>query len=279
MKLCYLPVEFCLHFESPAYADVYPPFIMRSLLGCNLRKMCCVAHTNECSECMYNRTCAYSTIFETIISGENNILPGTVRASHPFAITDNTRLDSKKRVLSDYRLTITLMGHTIEYLPYIYAAIARAGKGGMFKSRTPFEVTDIKVGGQSILLDPENIQTDVPIMEFNSDSFTGEKRGDVLVELITPMRFKIGGKYASDFSADEFFTCISRRMKNLCTMYGESDDKSFLERSEIEISMVNKNLRWNDYRHYSGRQKTAMELGGVTGTFTLRGNFSKNNIN
>lgn len=37
---------------------------------------------------------------------------------------------------------------------------------------------------------------------------------------------------------------------------------------------TDRNLHWTDSTHYSARQKTAMELGGLTGTFKLAGRFS-----
>lgn len=57
MKLKYLPVRIFLEFESTARPDVYPVFVLRSMLGKNLRQMNCIARQNECATCMFSRSC------------------------------------------------------------------------------------------------------------------------------------------------------------------------------------------------------------------------------
>jgi hypothetical protein len=87
MKLKYLPINFTIKFSDFVHIDVNPLFIMRSMIGKNLRSMCCISKRSICAECMYNKTCAYAFLFETILLQENSLLPGTNRASHPFSIT------------------------------------------------------------------------------------------------------------------------------------------------------------------------------------------------
>ena len=67
MQVQYLPVSFFLKFEQSVFADTNPIFILRSMMGKNLRSMCCISKKSTCPECLYNRTCAYSYLFETIL--------------------------------------------------------------------------------------------------------------------------------------------------------------------------------------------------------------------
>ena len=118
MTLTYLPVTFRLKFADSTIADTHPLFVLRSMLGKELRSMCCVSRTSACPECMYNRICAYSFLFETILPQDNAVVPGRNRASQPFAFTRAAHVTG--RSLQDYEFTMTLFGKAQDYLPYIY---------------------------------------------------------------------------------------------------------------------------------------------------------------
>ena len=267
ISLDYVPVKFKLNFMNNIDTRKEPPFafVLRSVLGYNLRSMCCIAHGSECASCQYNQTCAYAFIFETILPLSNKIKPGTNRASHPFIFSNSKPEQSE--------FTITLLGRAIDYLPYIYAAFVRAGKYGLFKSRTQYSIEDLLISEKSILIDEQNIDMNFDRFEW---SISGIKTNpaEILVELKTPLRFKTKGKYISDFTADDFMMCLYRRMKTVCMLYGNFDDATDYIPQQDKIKIVERNLHWQDYTHYSSRQKSAMELGGVTGTFKLIGQFS-----
>lgn len=272
MLLSYLPVHFHLRFDNPVLADTPPLFVLRSLLGMQLRSMSCMSHQPKCPDCMYKGACAYAFLFETILPQQNDIVPGRDRASHPFAFTQGDL--SVGTNMSEYDFTMTLFGQAIDYLPYIYAAIVRAGKSGIFKSRTCFSVTDVVVDGKSVLIDESNIDTDFErkLFSFSSDGLE-ESRGEVLVELKSPLRFKTGGKYSPEFSASDFFSALYRRAATLFKMYGTEDFKAErLLESCVEISR--RDIRWKKLDHYSVRQKKLVILSGSIGTFSLSGTFS-----
>ena len=273
MTLLYQQFDFTIKFLEPAKVDVNPLFILRSMLGKNLRSMCCISKQSTCSECMYNKTCAYTFLFETILQQENSLLPGTNRASHPFALS--TKKIQRENPLADFNFTITLFGKAVEYLPYIYAAVVRSGKDGLFKSRTQFEVADVSIDGKSILINENQIDTSIPSKEWFFDFNNNDKtQGEILVELKSPLRFKTNGKYSLDFTASDFMKCLYRRAKTLCMLYGTWEDElNNYEPTEC-ISIEGKNLRWLDFNHYSARQKKGMELGGAFGSLKLSGEFS-----
>ncbi|MBE6350783.1 MAG: CRISPR system precrRNA processing endoribonuclease RAMP protein Cas6 [Spirochaetaceae bacterium] len=273
MTLSYQQFDFTLKFQSPAKVDVEPLFILRSMLGKNLRSMCCISKQSTCPECMYNKTCAYAYIFETILLQENSLLPGTNRASHPFALS--TKRNQRETTLTEYNFTITLFGKAIEYLPYIYAAVVRSGKDGLFRDRTEFEVADVSIDGKSILINENQIDTSIPSKEWSFDFNNNDKtQGEILVELKSPLRFKTNGKYSLDFTASEFMKCLYRRAKTLCMLYGTWEDEFNHYEPTDGMLIEGKNLRWLDFNHYSARQKRGMELGGAFGSFKLSGAFS-----
>ncbi len=273
MRLEFVPVDFRLQFLSPAQVDANPLFVLRSMMGKHLRSMCCISRNSKCCECMYHKTCAYAFLFETILSQENTILPGTDRASHPFSLSK--RQFQRENPIAGYDFTITLFGKAAEYLPYIYAAFVRSGKEGIFKSRMPFVVEDVQVGGNGILIEENKLSTDYEKYEWTFDSRVlkdGAQPRDVFVELKSPLRFKFGGKYGTDFAASDFMGCLFRRAKTMCSLYGDFGDEKYSPTADLEIT--ERNVRWVNFRHYSARQKTQMELGGAVGHLKLSGCFT-----
>lgn len=273
MHVKFVPVDFKLNFSCPANVDANPLFVLRSMMGKNLRSMCCIARNTKCIECMYNKSCAYAFLFETIMPQENTILPGTDRASHPFALSK--KQFQRENPIVNYDFTITLFGKAIEYLPYIYAAFVRSGKDGLFKGRTPFVVEDVRVADNSILIEENKLSTDYEICEwfFDVQESKDEKQAmEIFVELRSPLRFKYGGKYGTDFTAADFMNCLFRRTKTMCSLYGDFGDEKYTSTKNLQIA--EKNLRWVNYRHYSARQKSQMELGGATGNLKIYGYFT-----
>lgn len=273
MNLQYQQFDFTIKFSEPAFVDVEPLFILRSMLGKNLRSMCCISKQSTCSECIYNKTCAYAFLFETIMLQENSLLPGTNRASHPYSFS--TKKNQRENTLTEYNFTVTLFGKAIEYFPYIYAAVVRSGKDGLFRDRTEFEVEDVSIDGKNILISENQIDTSIPSKEWTFDFNNNDKtQGEILVELKSPLRFKTNGKYTLDFTASEFMKCLYRRAKTLCMLYGTWEDEFNHYEPTEGMSIEGKNLRWLDFNHYSARQKRGMELGGAFGSFKLSGEFS-----
>ena len=271
MTLTYLPVHFFLRFAQPVTADTPPLFVLRSVLGKNLRAIGCIAPQNTCPDCMYNRTCAYAFLFETVLPAENSAMPGRDRASHPFVFTGGDV--STGKTFSSFDFTITLAGQAVEYLPYIHAAFVRAGQEGLFKERTPFKVTKVSAGAEDLLQQPGLQTASGQAKNWHLDEKLAERTGEILVELKSPLRFKYGGAYGIDFSAQDFFRCLYRRARTLCLLYGSADNLPVYTPGDA-FQIAERRLVWQDYCHYSARQKKSMNLGGVLGSFKLRGSFT-----
>lgn len=308
MQLRFIEVQFNLKFSTSVFADTNPLFILRSMLGKNLRSMCCISkRSNSCADCQFCRSCAYAFLFETILPQENSALPGRNRASHPFSLSSKNQFKNYKNPLDEYHFAITLFGKAADYLPYIYAAFVRSGQNGLFKSRTQFRIENVFINGKNILLDENHLDLDFATDEWKcgfadcchvgqsktshnreilrsaqndkicaqNDKICTQNDSEILVNLKSPLRFKVQGKYTADFSAEDFMNCIFRRAKTLCFLYGEisEEEKNLWKISADGIEITERNLRWEDERHYSSRQKTAMDLGGVSGTFKMEGKF------
>lgn len=63
MYLSYIKIEFNIKFIKSCIDDVNLLFILRSMLGKNLRSMCCISKRSVCAECQFCRTCVYAFLF------------------------------------------------------------------------------------------------------------------------------------------------------------------------------------------------------------------------
>lgn len=168
MKLSFLQFEFNLEFIEPAIVDTNPLFVLRGMLGKNLRSMCCISRKSACGECLYSKTCVYSYIFETILPSDNSVLPGRNKGCHPYSLSVKNR--ERKNPITEYSFVLTLFGKSVEYLPYIYAAFVRAGNDGIFKSRTQFRIKSVVSGGRNILIDENHLDMEVEMQVWGSGS-------------------------------------------------------------------------------------------------------------
>ncbi|HOV63618.1 MAG TPA: CRISPR system precrRNA processing endoribonuclease RAMP protein Cas6 [Spirochaetia bacterium] len=272
MGIHYRVVEFQLSFSSEIDFAVHPIFILRSVLGKELHHLVCLFRERQCRNCSLKYTCAYSWLFETPIQKTTDILPGRDRASHPFFLATNITIGEAAK---DIRLHITLVGKAIEYLPYLYYALIRAGKSGVFKERVTFAIEDVKVKGTSIIDGDESIDTSFGIETWQSG--TNDNRGEeeeIRIQLITPLRMKLDGRYRSEFSYLDFMNALVRRCRILSSLYGDPEEID-LHTTEIEQPRITeRNLTWQDLYYYSSRQGERLKLGGLVGDFSVRGRFS-----
>ena len=154
MGIRYQNVDFLLTFNEPISFFSFPTFVFHSILGKELRRLCCLFPKRVCRECSLRMTCAYSWMFETPLDKDNTALPGRNKGTHPYVMffKPGEVRNTKYGVLS-----VTLIGKASEYLPYIYFSLKKAGTIGVFKKRTKFSIDDVKTENTSILTDPGNI--------------------------------------------------------------------------------------------------------------------------
>lgn len=273
MQLSFATFTFFLKFPRGAFADTFPLFVIRSVLGKNLRAMSCIAKKSDCTGCIFRKTCAYSFLFETILPQENSALPGRNRASHPYSLSAG-EISFRKRIFS-FEFSLNLFGKAVEYFTYVYAAIVRAGEDGIFRERAEFRVEKVCSDGKEVARDGGKIGADYRISAWQSKNQDSAEEKDVSVELLSPLRFKANGRYSAEFSAEDFFKCLYRRAKTLCSLYGSAENENY---SPPDAKITERNLFWRDFFHYSARQKNGMELGGISGSFRMHGKFSPQDI-
>jgi len=295
MLLRYRQIQHHIEFEKPVSFPTLPTFLFRSILGKELRRLVCIFRGRPCGECGLKFTCAYSWMFETPIEKESPVLEGRDRASHPFLLATDALV---RKEVQEITLTITVMGKAIEYYPYLFYALKRAGEIGILRERIPFEIKNILCEGKSILQKADSIHPSWGIKQWtlrpeqkgpldvsiqNIQSITSKPtEATVFVQIDSPLRLRVDGKYTSQFTSEQFLASLYRRAMVLCSLYGSQCSESSSGNGLVQVQtppvlsenlrIVSRNLRWEDQTYYSSRQRKALALGGVMGDFILKGN-------
>jgi len=301
IQLKYKTIQFYITLNKRIRIADNLTFVLRSVLGKELRSMCCVLRQKKCYECSLRYSCVYSWFFETPVPKDNLVAAGRDKATHPFVHSVLNDVGEETDTIS---YQITCIGKAVDYVPYIFFALQRAGKNGLFRERIPFHVTDVRYDDSSIYRSEDDIDMTCPpkiwrykaVSESTSDH--PEKREHdytdsrtVTVKFITPFRLKKKGVYTSDVTPADIFISAQRRVASLIGLYGEKNENEsrnghnleedrFPSAAGIKIQpedldkrfhILEKKISWEDRSYYSGRQKQAMKLGGAAGHISWYG--------
>ncbi|GBU24453.1 hypothetical protein R83H12_01083 [Fibrobacteria bacterium R8-3-H12] len=234
-----------------AKAIVFPtpiPFIFRSIIGFNLRKLVCISKNTECKNCLYKENCVYATAFD-----EADVHP-TILNAEPF-------LSEEK--IEKIKLSITFLGKFSKYDDYYLQALRRGEKFGVLKERISYLIENGEI----------KIENNEWKFNFDEQSFATSKQ-TFKVAFKTPLRFKTQGKYNLQFTELDFILCLHRRCQKICSLYGASDSSKEYK-FDGKWKIIERNLKWVNIERWSSRQKQTMPLGGIVGDIVLSGEFSE----
>ncbi|MGR8981055.1 MAG: CRISPR system precrRNA processing endoribonuclease RAMP protein Cas6 [Gammaproteobacteria bacterium] len=259
-------------FEGANRLLAYAGSAWRGAFGSALKKSVCVVRDTACQACMLKESCAYPYIFETPPPDSEKMRLYTA-APHPFVI--NLKLD-KQADPSEYRLGLMLFGRSYRYLPYIIHAFEKAGKHGLGPQNQVFELVRVDqiTPDQKERTIYQGKKLEQPSLPATAD--IPECPDEIDIHLLTPLRIKQEGKNCNEqrlnFSA--FFGSLLRRHSMLTYFHTDTPletDFSQLMQQAKEIPISQQDLSWRDWTRYSSRQQTKMNMGGLIGTFTLKG--------
>lgn len=276
MHLTYTKYDFTLKFASPILFDVYPLFVIRSVLGDKLRSICCMAKNVLCPDCIFNKTCAYSWIFETILDKENESVPGRDRGSHPYFISfpKNGSINFQEKT-DTFSFTLTLIGKANEYFPYIFEALKRAGKSGLLKGRIQYKIESVFAFEEKLTDEEENLIKKAEQKDFSMEINAKSKSNQTfLINLKSPFRLLVEKKVMKTFTSNQFFFSALRRIRSLCSMYGEINESDLERPVFCENSVSDENFTFLDLERWSSRQKKTMKIGGIFGNCKISGEIS-----
>ena len=275
MHVTHKSIGFVISLAKEVNFAIPVPFLFRSIIGYQLRRMCCIARNAVCADCMFNASCIYGMAFESVIPKDNSVLAGRNRISHPVIIDCDDFTGELKTLV----LNLVFLGATISHFPYFYYALKKGGEAGITRDRVPYHVSDIvELSGtgerRSLMLDEQNIITRVEPerWEYQPEAETTVEKS-FAVTLDTPLRYMVQGVEARSIVESEFARCLNRRAQVLCSQYGHNDHDGGYGFSG-DWAVTEQDIGWRRFRHYSARQGKVMWLGRMCGSFVLSGRFS-----
>lgn len=269
-RLQFHRLEFLIQFDKPVVFTNHPVFLFRSLLGKELFRLICPFSRKVCDTCTLRFKCAYSYIFESPVTKDNPVLYGRNFASHPFVMSSDVAENQSTQNLT---LTMLLIGNAVDYIPIIFWSLVRAGKQGIFKTRVPFQIQSLLINGQQAFKN-EKLMLPKNQLYWELEESELQKKGQIFLEFLTPVRFKKDGRYLINLSFEDVVQAALRRLEILSATYGEEEFRK-IKFPPFELEHENGQMVWKDYYRWSARQKQQMRMGGSLGLLTARGTFSQ----
>jgi CRISPR-associated endoribonuclease Cas6 len=285
-----------------------PPYkgsTLRGGFGHAFKKVVCINRDKNCISCLLKNKCVYSYIFETPPPPDTSKMRKYPFAPHPFIITPPLEEKREYREGETICFRLTLIGKSIDYLPYFIYTFDELGLMGIGKGKGKYqleEVIAITPGGRSkvegergneqgewrkvkgeeaipiysgkdkILHSNYKIMQIEDLLTFDLTPFTLD------LIFVTPTRLKFDGKLSPTLEFHILIRNLLRRVSLLsyfhCDRELNLDFKGIIEKSR-EIKVGKSNLHWFDWERYSNRQDTKMMLGGFIGSVTFEGNFEQ----
>lgn len=258
----------------------------RGGFGHLLRNFVCINRTlRDCSGCILIRNCLYAYIFETRVSADNVLKKGFETAPHPYILLPPTEDKTVFHKGDNFSFSLTLIGKAIEYLPYFIFIFQQVGERGIGRHDGKFTIVSVvneHFGNEiEIFNNRSNTLSMSKLIVYSSENYFHLYRcidnispNQMTIRLITPLRIKTQGTLTDDFSFFEIMRLLMNRLYTLtyfhCGNVFDRDHRELLEMSK-SVEITKKDLQWREWVRYSTRQKVDMKIGGIVGSFDIKG--------
>jgi hypothetical protein len=260
----------------------YKGSTLRGAFGMALRRMSCGTRMDtDCKQCRVSSNCIYAQTFESVNEPEtagDKFLGCYGHIPHPFAFSD--RSGGVRQYCSGDVLTfeLLLIGPYIGMLPHYTAAIKEAaliGLGNQKKVR--FVITSVTDNNGNEIYDPSTCRLDEGFVNSAvsvKNVINGIDADEVKLEFITPLRLVHDGKMVKNLDFVTLASSLLRRFSALAAYHMRADAgidaAGYLKEAE-KVSVTEDSLRWVDWERDSNRQKRKVQMGGLTGAITFKG--------
>ena len=270
----YLFVEFHCSLISEAHFPLYKGSMLRGTLGNYLRHAVCMMQGKDCPDCMLVKTCIFPKLFTFVSAPENSRIAPMMPPPFCFEPPQDNVCDFAPGDSFCFRLK--LFSYAVEYLPYFIHSFKLAGQRGMGRGTKEghgrFSLNDVQLEDGVSIYDAVNEQLFLSLPHM-CDSYD---ESSLTINLLTPLRFKQANHLAAELDFSLLFQLILRRLGSLYALEGKDfrlpqDDFKVLQQAASSVRITASNLHWRDWRRFSGRQNTTMQLGGLVGSVRYSG--------
>ena len=269
--------RFHLLATTPLNLPEWPGSALRGAFGHALRKLACMTRQKECAGCPLHRTCPYPAIFAP--PPVAHPLQNFSQPPAPYVIEPAgwgaRRLTAGER----HHFDMVLVGRALRELPLVALAWRHALRNGIGPGDGRAEISAIgwlaPGGAEQVVHTPE------------SGSFREHEAlapqppaatGPMTLDLLSPLRLQENGRALppNRLSAEALLMASVRRASLMAEFHGPGApgwDFSALKTAAAAVDSE-KHLEWQDWTRRSSRQQKTMQLGGVVGCWTLRGDLA-----
>jgi CRISPR-associated endoribonuclease Cas6 len=271
------------HFERDVELSSFKGSMLRGALGHALKDTVCAVRVKVCESCLLRFTCIYPSIFEPKPVADQR--SGQSHRPHPYVLDTFEMNRGFYKAGEPFTFSLVLFGKATQYFPYFLYAFECMGRNGLGRrtehGRGTFVLDEVKLWGNTIYT-PEANKLPDPIpdknISFEKEILNSAKVSQhIRINLLSPLRVKTGGSFARDFDFLEFLRFVLRRLRSLFCEFSETgwcvDEKPLLQKAK-SIIVLEKNIRWEEQVRYSNRQKTKLFIGGLSGTFEVKGDLT-----
>ncbi len=273
--------EVVLQSNSEAILPALIGSTLRGAFGHALKAISCSVQHRDCEKCFLSEVCLYPTVFEPVSNGKSRDIPRPFVFDPPIPpltreISENKVL--KLRVAGNGKVSfgLTLIGETVNKLPYFIYAFELMARHGLGVNRQSFSI------GEVFRLDAKNGKTLIyetslaKVLPFNGTNLaelaeTGLSElnpvGFLQIQNQTPLRIRRNRELLEKISFAEFFKQCSLRLKFLSENYGRQldfDYKTLMKKAEAVRTEAD-NLWKHGLSRRSNSQNKTFDLDGMLG--------------
>jgi len=262
--------HFATRFTTNAMLPEYKGSTLRGAFGRALKNCACALRRQECPTCMLASSCCHAFIFE----GQS--FPGLTGKHHPYVIQPGD--DSRRNYSAGdtFSFNLLLFGKANEYLPHIIYAVQEMGKDGLGKN-TPeqgrYSLEKVLRAEQTIFEDSVLQKAEDP-PDFTLPAIDAHDTKEIAIICRTPLRLKHHNHLQEGLPFHILIRAALRRISSLEAAYGDGEpdlDYRGLVAEAAKVEQSHAACHWTDIQRYSSKQKTAMQLGGITGRIAYKG--------
>ena len=136
--------QFLLRATDSLRLPVYKASTIRGGFGHAFKKVVCVTREKICTSCLLKGKCVYSYVFETPPPADTSKMRKYPFAPHPFVITpplEDRRTYRNGDILS---FELTLIGKSIDFLPYFIYTFDELGRIGIGKGKGKYQLEEVR---------------------------------------------------------------------------------------------------------------------------------------
>ncbi|RMG23019.1 MAG: hypothetical protein D6732_25155, partial [Methanobacteriota archaeon] len=180
--------------------------------------------SQQCNECMLNRQCLYTQIFETLMfRPAPRFLKGLTTAPKPFILyCSDTREGLPEG--SHLEFEITLLGKAIQHFPFLIFAVHEMARGGLGKERFPFRLQKVEFQNtegnyEPLYLGESQKLIKEPQLLFTPSVPNAHPCHRLQLNFTSPVRMKFDRELGMEFTFRQLVFKMLRRVLELAYFY------------------------------------------------------------